>query len=41
VSTTRTVDQLVADLHNPGVRVGDTVIVQASLRKIGPVQGRA
>jgi aminoglycoside N3'-acetyltransferase len=35
----KTVAQLVEDLHRLGVRPGDTLMVHASLRKLGPVEG--
>jgi aminoglycoside N3'-acetyltransferase len=37
----RTVDELVADLARLGVAPGDLLMVHASLRRIGPVEGRA
>jgi aminoglycoside N3'-acetyltransferase len=37
----RTVDELVADLARLGVAHGDLLMVHASLRRIGPVEGRA
>lgn len=36
-----TVDDLIADLQRLGLGTGDTVIVHASLRRIGPVDGGA
>lgn len=39
ISEPRSVDDLVADLHALGLRPGDAVMVHASLRAIGPVQG--
>ncbi|HVJ94123.1 MAG TPA: AAC(3) family N-acetyltransferase [Labilithrix sp.] len=38
---TRTVDELTADLARLGIEPGDTVMVHASLRAIGPVAARA
>ena len=38
---TTSVEELVADLRRLGVRLGDALIVHASLRRIGPVEGRA
>src|SRR5437764_11717166 len=37
----RTVSDLVADLRRLGVRSGDALMVHASLRRIGPVEGGA
>ncbi|MEA2647398.1 MAG: aminoglycoside 3-N-acetyltransferase [Chloroflexota bacterium] len=37
----RTVAELAADLRRLGVREGDLLMVHASLRRIGPVEGRA
>jgi aminoglycoside N3'-acetyltransferase len=37
----RSVDQLAADLRRLGVRAGDALMVHASLRAIGPVEGGA
>lgn len=37
----RSVDELVADLRALGVAPGDVVMPHVSLRKVGPVQGRA
>lgn len=36
-----TVEQLAEDLNRLGVQIGDLVMVHASLRAIGPVEGRA
>jgi aminoglycoside N3'-acetyltransferase len=40
-TTRRTVEELIADLHRLGVTSGDLVMVHASLRAIGPVDGGA
>ena len=40
-SATRSVADLVADLRRLGLAGGDLVMVHASLRAVGPVQGRA
>jgi aminoglycoside N3'-acetyltransferase len=37
----RSVAEITADLRQLGVQAGDTVMVHASLRRIGPVEGRA
>jgi len=41
MAAVRQVDELVGDLRRLGVTVGDALMVHASLRRIGPVAGRA
>lgn len=41
MTTVRSVEELAADVRRLGVRPGDALMVHASLRKVGPVEGRA
>ena len=41
MAAVRQVEELVEDLRRLGVTAGDTLMVHASLRRIGPVVGRA
>jgi aminoglycoside N3'-acetyltransferase len=41
MTTVRSVDELAGDLRRLGVAAGDALMVHASLRKLGPVAGRA